>query len=184
MKIYTKTGDKGQTGLYDGSRTRKDSLRIEACGAVDELNSFLAAAKEQVPYKDVRSELVEIQKDLFVLGSDVATPLKSKTAPKRTPRIGPAYIKKLEARIDEIQAQLPKQSHFFLPGGCQASSAVEICRSVSRRAERRLWALSRKEPLNPDTLIYLNRLSDFLYVLARLLNKHWGVPETAWVPGK
>jgi cob(I)alamin adenosyltransferase len=176
MKIYTKTGDKGQTGLCGGRRVRKDSLRVEVCGTVDELNSFLAVAKSHLSDKDALSKIVNVQRDLLILGADVATP-NSKTVPKRTPRIGPHQIKKLEGWIDEIQAGLPRQTRFFLPGGSIETASLEVARSVCRRAERRLWTLADKESVNEKGLIYLNRLSDFLYVLARWINQHQRIAE-------
>jgi len=183
MKIYTKTGDKGETGLYGGQRVRKDSPRIEACGEVDELNSFLSVARNHITERATNNTLISLQKDLFVLGADIATPSYSKTA-QRTPRISPAHIKNIETLIDAAQSTLTPQTHFYLPGGCPASSAVEAARSVCRRAERRLWTLSGKEEVSQDTLIYLNRLSDFLYVLARLINKNQGVVEIPWEQDK
>ncbi len=181
MKIYTKSGDKGETGLYGGQRVRKDSTRVEAYGTVDELNSFLSIAKLHLTEPETTSTITNLQKELFVLGADIATPPHSKTA-KKTPRITSAHVENLETLIDKAQNILPPQKHFYLPGGCPASSALEAARSVCRRAERRLWTVAKKEPVNEQALIYLNRLSDFLYVLARLINKRQGVPETPWEP--
>jgi len=183
MKIYTKTGDKGETGLYGGERVRKDSLRVEAYGTVDELNSFLSVAKTHMSAHETASMITDIQKDLFTLGADIATPARSQTA-CRVPRISTTHIKNLETLIDRVQGTLSPQTHFYLPGGCPASSSLETARSVCRRAERRLWSVAKKEDVNPDALVYLNRLSDLLYVLARQANKHQGIIEIQWEPEK
>ena len=181
MKIYTKSGDKGQTGLFGGKRVKKQSARVEAYGSVDELNSFLALASAFITEHETAAILTDIQKDLFVLGADLATPSGSKT-PKKTPRISSRHIRNLENIIDRVQTSLPPQTHFVLPGGSQASSALEVARSVCRRAERKLWALADKEDVNQEAVVYLNRLSDLLFVLARLINKKQGVLEIPWEP--
>ena len=181
VKIYTKTGDAGLTGLYGGERVPKDSPRIETCGAIDELNSWLSFSRDLLPEAGWADSIAGIQKDLFTLGADVATPEKSKTS-ARAPRIGPHHVKAIETLIDAAETALPPQDRFYLPGGCPASNAVEIARGVCRRAERRLWTLAHNEPVNREAAVYLNRLADYLYVLARLINKRQGVREIPWEP--
>lgn len=178
-KIYTRTGDAGTTGLVGGGRTRKDSLRIAAIGEVDEANSALGVAIAAQPSPD----LARIQHDLFDLGADLATPAADGDfAPADTVlRIVPAQVTWLEREIDRLNAPLAPLTSFVLPGG--AAAAVHVARAIVRRAERAAVALGRAEPVNPAALAYLNRLSDYLFVLARTVNQSAG-GDVLWVPGR
>lgn len=183
-KIYTRTGDDGTTGLVDGSRRAKHDLRLEAIGEVDELNSavgFAALALEA----DRGAALHRIQNDLFDLGADLATPLGDIGGADFTPsemvlRIVPAQPDRLEAEIDALNAALPPLTSFILPGGSEGAARVHLARAIARRAERAATALAAAEPVNPSALAYLNRLSDYLFVLARAINAG---KDPLWVPG-
>ena len=179
MKIYTKTGDKGDTSLLGGKRVAKSSLRIEAYGTVDELNSHLGFARALVLPKEIDEELLRLQSELFVLGADLATPL-SETISHIT-RIDETKITRLETVIDRLDEQMPPLKNFILPSGIQAAAQLHIARTVCRRAERAVDALGRKEPLGASPLMYLNRLADLLFVLARYANHLAGVEETPWM---
>jgi cob(I)alamin adenosyltransferase len=183
-KIYTRTGDQGTTGLVDGSRRAKHDLRLEAIGEVDELNSaigFAALALEA----DRAVALHRIQNDLFDLGADLATPLGDIGGADFTPsemvlRVVPAQPERLEAEIDTLNAALPPLTSFILPGGSEGAARVHLARAVARRAERAATALAAAEPVNPAALAYLNRLSDYFFVLARAINAG---KDPLWVPG-
>ncbi|MEJ2367954.1 MAG: cob(I)yrinic acid a,c-diamide adenosyltransferase [Acidobacteriota bacterium] len=182
MKIYTKTGDKGETGLFGGPRVSKAGLRVEAYGTVDELNAFLGWAGSQL---DPALGLVEVvravQSDLLSLGADLATPPDaSEKVRMRTTRIGPDRAAWLESRIDEWDGGLEPLKTFILPGGDPGAAAMQVCRAVCRRAERAVVRLSREEGANPDAVVYLNRLSDALFVLARWINARKGMKEPPW----
>ena len=182
MKIYTRTGDKGSTGLFGGNRVNKDHLRIEAYGTVDETNSIIGLGRSFLPdegHSEIEAMLHRIQSELFVLGADLATPLSAKVS---VPRIEAAQIERLENHIDELEADLPPLKHFILPGGTQAASAIHAARTVCRRAERRTVSLQQADELNEHAAVYLNRLSDLLFVMARWLNHHAGIKEEAWKP--
>ena len=189
MKIYTKTGDKGTTALFGGTRVPKYHSRIEAYGTVDELNSYIGLIKDQaidIPTKDV---LIEIQHDLFTLGSMLATPiekevLKSGKERLNIPKITPTSITYLENNIDEMNNKLPQMTHFILPGGHTTVSFCHIARCVCRRAERLSVALHQEENINQVILTYLNRLSDYLFVLARKLSQDLSAQEVKWIPEK
>ncbi|HEY3876040.1 MAG TPA: cob(I)yrinic acid a,c-diamide adenosyltransferase [Candidatus Kapabacteria bacterium] len=179
MKIYTKTGDDGTTGLFGGGRVPKDSARIAAYGDVDELNSFIgfcaAAAQEQ----EMESFLKRIQEDLFVLGADLATPLETRST-YNVPRITEENAKRLERAIDEHTALLPDLKKFILPGGSELASRFHLGRTVCRRAERSLVHLAASEEIGTFDVIYLNRLSDLLFTLARRANQLTGVGDVEW----
>lgn len=183
-KIYTRTGDGGTTGLVDGSRRAKHDFRLEAIGEVDELNSavgFAALALEA----DRGAPLHRIQNDLFDLGADLATPLGDIGGADFTPsemvlRIVAAQPDRLEAEIDALNATLPPLTSFILPGGSEGAARVHLARAIARRAERAATALAVAEPVNPSALAYLNRLSDYLFVLARAINAG---KDPLWVPG-
>lgn len=189
MKIYTKTGDKGTTALFGGTRVPKHHARIEAYGTVDELNSYIGLIKDQaidIPTKDV---LIKIQHDLFTLGSMLATPiekevLKSGKERLNIPKITPTSITYLENKIDEMNNKLPQMTHFILPGGNTTVSFCHIARCVCRRAERLSVALHQEENINQVILTYLNRLSDYLFVLARKLSQDLSAQEVKWIPEK
>ena len=183
-KIYTRTGDDGTTGLVDGSRRAKHDLRMEAIGEVDELNSvvgFAALALEA----DRAAALHRIQNDLFDLGADLATPLGEVGGADFTPsdmvlRVVPSQPARLELEIDSLNAALPPLTSFILPGGSEGAARVHLARAVARRAERAATALAAAEPVNPSALAYLNRLSDYFFVLARAINAG---DDPLWVPG-
>jgi cob(I)alamin adenosyltransferase len=179
MKIYTKTGDDGETGLFGGPRVRKDSARIEAFGAVDELNAVLGLARAGDLPAEIDVVIAKIQHDLFALGAELATPNPAKHG---TALIGAPAIAALESAIDQFEAKLPALRQFILPGGVPAAAQLHLARTVCRRAERRLATLIAvaTEPVSPDALIYLNRLSDLLFVLARAANAIAGRPDVPW----
>ena len=178
MKIYTKTGDAGQTSLFGGDRVSKDNLRIEAYGTVDELNAFLGLAVHHCISPDLTARLERVQGELFQVGADLATPAQAKTS--YITRLDATPIQRLEKEMDEWETLLPPLTQFILPGGSQAGAVLHIARTVCRRAERRAVALSQREEINPHVIIYLNRLSDWLFMLARLANHRQNMPETPW----
>lgn len=176
-KIYTRTGDEGSTALGDNSRVAKTDSRIEAYATVDEANSAIGLALTYASEVD-QSPLVEIQHELFDLGADLATPI---SAGSQLPRIPVAWITKLETQIDRINARLPELDSFILPGGTQFAAALHVARTVVRRAERATWSAieDHGDDINKNCAIYLNRLSDLLFVMAREAN---GGNETNWIP--
>ena len=189
MKIYTKTGDKGTTGLYGGTRVPKYDSRIEAYGTIDELNSFIGLLRDQDIQESDRQFLIQIQTDLFTVGAILATPPEKETlknGKKRLDiqRIENEDIEKLETEIDTIDTQLEPMTHFVLPGGHPIVSYCHVCRSICRRAERLSNYLNSETPIDSQVLIYLNRLSDYLFVLARKLTNNLGIEETKWIPKK
>jgi cob(I)alamin adenosyltransferase len=171
-RIYTRTGDDGSTGLADGSRTRKDAPRIEAIGAVDELNSLLGLLRTNNPPEPLASQLTTIQRNLFELGADLAVPNRN------TLDAGQAGT--LETDMDDMNRKLPPLQSFILPGGSPSAALCHQARAVCRRAERRVVALEREIPVNPGIIIYLNRLSDYLFVLARTLVRVEQGTEHLW----
>ena len=189
MKIYTKTGDNGTTGLFGGTRVPKHHLRIESYGTVDELNSYIGLVKDQAIDNDTKTTLIKIQNDLFTLGSMLATPSEKETLKNgkerlNIPKITNESVTYLENTIDEINSTLPQMTHFILPGGHTTVSYCHIARCVCRRAERLSVSLHQQEGINPIILTYLNRLSDFLFMLARKLSKDLSVQEVKWIPEK
>ncbi|AOR27277.1 cob(I)yrinic acid a c-diamide adenosyltransferase [Formosa sp. Hel1_33_131] len=189
MKIYTKTGDKGTTGLVGGTRIPKHDLRIDCYGTVDELNSYLGLIRDQAISKDSKTTLIKIQNQLFIIGSLLATdPEKLKDESKRK-RLGITFLEAdaiafLETEIDAMNLALPPMTHFILPGGHQTVSFCHIARCICRRAERNVSKLNADQPTQPEVLIYLNRLSDFIFVLARKLSKELEAEEIKWIPNK
>ncbi|MGB3427571.1 MAG: cob(I)yrinic acid a,c-diamide adenosyltransferase [Burkholderiaceae bacterium] len=171
-QIATRTGDAGTTGLGDGSRVDKDHLRIAALGDVDELNSFIGLLVTEDLPDEVRGDLSDIQHDLFDLGGELAIPGYTMIAEKQVAR--------LDARLARYNADLPRLAEFILPGGSRAASAAHVCRTVCRRAERALVALGKQEKINDGPRQYLNRLSDLMFVLARVLNRHAGGTDVQW----
>ena len=189
MKIYTKTGDKGTTALFGGTRVSKNHLRIESYGTVDELNSYIGLIKDQAIDNQTKHILVKIQNDLFTLGSMLATPSEKETLKNgkerlNIPKITNESVTYLENTIDEINSTLPQMTHFILPGGHTTVSYCHIARCVCRRAERLSVSLQQQEGINPIILTYLNRLSDFLFMLARKLSHYLSVQEIKWIPEK
>lgn len=172
MPIYTKTGDKGQTGLFSGKRVSKASLRIEAIGTVDELNSVIGFTISFTAEREIKKELIEIQKDLFVIGGALANPLQKVKLLER--------IKEFENHIDEMTKKLPPLFNFILPGGGVAGSTLHIARTIARRAERRIVSLLEKEKVAPDILIYINRLSDLFLTMSRYINHLEKKEEIIW----
>ncbi len=179
MRIYTKTGDKGETRLYGGRRVLKDSLRIEAYGSVDELNSALGVIRALKPGKKIDLVLRRVQDNLFVLGADLATPAEIKKP--AIPRINSHHTRALEKDIDNLEAMLPALKNFLLPGGSLAAAHLHLARTICRRAERWVVRLFRTERTNAEALVYLNRLSDLLFVLARTANRLRKKKETPWI---
>lgn len=175
-RIYTRTGDKGETGLTGGARVPKDSVRVQAYGSVDELNSVLGLARSFLNDSELDSLLQELQADLFIVGADLAA-IQSNS---RTVSISNERVQELENIIDKYQEQLPPLKVFILPSGGSAGAALHFARSVSRRAERRIVTLSKTEPINPQMIPYINRLADLLFVLARVVNQRAKKPETEW----
>jgi cob(I)alamin adenosyltransferase len=183
MRIYTKTGDDGTTGLFGGSRVDKDSLRVEAYGTVDELNSQLGSARAEALPAELDQLLARIQEDLFCVGAELAcTPGKESTLPSRP--VAAADIERLERAIDAGEAPLPPLKNFILPGGSRAAATLHLARTVCRRAERRVIAAAHQAPLRGDLVVYLNRLGDLLFVLARRANQLQGHPDVPWAPRK
>lgn len=181
MKIYTKTGDDGTTGLFGGDRVPKDSLRIEAYGTVDELNSFVGLVVAALPASGSKLEdtLLSIQYDLFVAGADLATPLSAKPV---VPRISDVEIEALENHIDRLESDLEPLKTFILPGGALASAHAQVARTVCRRAERCCVTLAANDEINSLVTIYLNRLSDLLFVISRWINLKSGKSDIPWIP--
>ncbi len=175
-KIYTRTGDDGTTGLSNGSRVAKDALRVEAMGAVDELNGNIGVLLAEDMPDTARSCLVGVQHDLFDLGGELSLPGHTILAA--------AHVTRLEAALDDFNAKLLPLKDFILPGGSRAASLAHVARTVCRRAERRLVTLSQQEPVPAVALQYLNRLSDLLFVLARALNRHAGRSDVLWQQGR
>jgi cob(I)alamin adenosyltransferase len=176
MKIYTKTGDDGMTALFAGGRVSKSHPRVETYGTVDELNSLVGSARAHGAQQD--EWLQQVQNALFHLGADLATPLDAQAEwVVRTPE---SEIEWLEARMDEMAAKLPDLKKFILPGGCPAAAQLHVARTVCRRAERLAVSLAQHEPVTENAVVYLNRLSDFLFTLARYENMLADVPETEW----
>ncbi len=181
-KIYTRRGDDGSTGLFGGPRVRKDDLRVSAYGDVDELNSALGMAREEVLQQaDLLALIDALQSELFTLGAELATPDAGK-APKEVPRITAAHVTRLEQEIDRLTAELPEMKNFILPGGSRAGAALHFCRTVCRRAERRAVALADGTAVSSAAMAYLNRLSDLLFVMARAANLRAGGREIPWKP--
>ncbi len=179
MKIYTKTGDRGDTRLFDGTKVRKNDARVDAYGDVDELNSFIGAAASFVPDVEISGMLAGIQKDLFCVGAQLADP-KFKSRESGKFQLAPERVASLEHAIDRFETELPPLRQFILAGGGHAGAMLHVSRTVCRRAERRVVALSEVVDVNPGVIEYLNRLSDFLFVLARLINHREGNQEVPW----
>lgn len=175
-KIYTRTGDDGSTGLGDGTRVPKDHARVEAYGTVDELNSLLGLLLCEPLSRELHAALTRIQHTLFDLGGELSVPGRQVLADAQTTE--------LEQLLDRLNADLAPLKEFILPGGSRAAALCHVARSVCRRAERRVYTLSRRERVSPASLKYLNRLSDLLFVMARVANRASGMPDTLWQPAK
>lgn len=181
MKIYTKTGDRGETGLFGGKRVPKDDLRVAAYGEVDELNAVLGFVHAQLGDSPLAPEIRAIQSELFTLGADLATPSDAgERAQSKIRRFEPARAERLERIVDRLEEGLPRLTKFILPGGAPAAAALQVARAVCRRAERAAVTLARTEEIGEGPVVYLNRLSDLLFVMARAENHRTGHPEPEW----
>jgi cob(I)alamin adenosyltransferase len=177
-RIYTRTGDEGQTSLFAGGRTSKDTARLHAYGTIDELNSILGLAVAQGLSEEVAAKLNVVQNELFVVGADLATPLESETL--TIMRVSEEQVTRLEREIDAMDDQLPPLKNFILPGGTAGAATLHVARTVCRRSERWVVALAGEENLNASILHYVNRLSDWLFVAARYENMRAGHEEAIW----
>jgi len=175
-KIYTRTGDAGDTGLGDGNRVAKDSLRVEAYGTTDELNSVIGTVLAHSIPADVRDSLNDIQHDLFDIGGELCMPGVERTTEQ--------YVTRLETTLDTLNEPLPMLKEFILPAGGHATAACHLARTVCRRAERNVVSLNREEIINPYTIAYLNRLSDLLFVMSRVIVRAENGSEVLWSPGQ
>lgn len=180
MKIYTKTGDRGETSLFGGERVSKKSNRIEAYGTIDELNSFIGLTIIEATDPDVKKILLKIQNQLFIVGSDLAAPKTSNRIKYKVLRVTPKFYKDIEKAIDHFDSKLESLKNFILPGGVKSAALLHICRTVSRRAERRVVALNDTVNIGNNIIIFLNRLSDLFFVLARYENKVSGYSDIKW----
>lgn len=181
MKIYTKSGDRGETGLFGGGRVRKSDARVEAYGEVDEACAALGVARAALSDPELVAEVARVQDELFCVGAELASPhgVKARAA---VPPIEPRWAERLEQAMDRWDRELPVLHQFVLPGGDRGAAALHLARAVCRRAERRVVALASQAELDPAVLVYLNRLSDFLFVAARVANLRAGQPELHWDP--
>ncbi len=180
MKIYTKTGDKGETGLIGGTRVLKSALRVEAYGEVDELNAVLGYARAKLTDESMQESLLGIQRDLFAIGAQLADPRGQVEKKAEKAAVNEERVKELEAMIDRYDTMLQPLHSFILPGGAESGAILHLARAVCRRAERRMVALSRETPLPPVLIAYVNRLSDLLFTLARVINREAGIEEIPW----
>ena len=186
MKIYTKTGDKGETYLYGGTRVSKAAARVESYGTLDELNAFIGLAKAEISDEKVLNQLQKIQFDLFTVGSEAATPTDKMFLANGKSRldllISEEEISELEHWMDDLDAELEPLQFFILPSGGKAAASIHVCRTVCRRAERAMVYLNETEEVRPELIKYLNRLSDYLFILARYISKISGEKEDYWNP--
>ena len=182
-RTYTKTGDAGQTGLFGGGRVRKDHVRVDAYGEVDELNALLGVIRALGPEGELDAVLGKLQDELFSLGSMLATPMTEK-AYGFIPKVTPTHVEAMEKLIDAADAELPALTSFILPGGSQVAAQLHLARTVCRRAERRAVSLVDAKEIEPIVVTWLNRLSDLLFTLARLANHRAGVKDVPWNPPK
>jgi cob(I)alamin adenosyltransferase len=180
MKIYTKTGDSGETGLFGGERVSKNALRIEAYGTIDELNAFIGLAIIEVSDNSVKDLLQRIQNWLFSIGADLATPDNEKTKKLNVFRTPEEYYVYIEEEIDKYESKLDELKNFILPGGTKGAALLHICRTITRRAERMVVALNGTVKIGNNIIIFLNRLSDLFFVLARFDNAVTGTPDIEW----
>lgn len=179
MKIYTRTGDTGETSLFDGTRVRKSDARVAAYGDVDELNAWLGLVRAQAVGDDVSEMIVQIQRDLFALGARLADPAHRIAERVTKAAVASADILRLEGWIDTLERDLPPLRRFILPGGTAAGALLHVARTTCRRAERAIVLLDQRS-IEPEVLVYVNRLSDLLFVMARAVNQRAAVPELEW----
>ena len=185
MKIYTKTGDNGSTSLVDGKRVQKHNLLVEAYGTVDELNTFIGLIRDNVDDSDTKANLISIQNVLFEIGSHLASDSENdKKNQSKIPELKQNSIEFLEHKIDHMNNTLAPMTHFILPGGHSVVAFCHIARTVCRRAERRVCQVYENQNINSNIIIFLNRLSDFLFVLARKLSSDLKIEEIKWIPSK
>lgn len=182
MKIYTKTGDKGETSLFGGERVQKNNQRINAYGTIDELNAFIGFAITEIKSSEIKEVLLDLQNKLFTVGSDLATPDTEKNKKLGISRTQQEFIDKAESDIDKFNGQLEELRNFILPGGSKGSAILHICRTICRRAEREVVALKNSEKVNENIIVFLNRISDLFFVLSRYENKVSNQPDTIWKP--
>lgn len=180
MTVYTRRGDGGETDLFGGPRVAKDHVRVEAYGAVDEANAAIGAAAAASAHEDLRALLRDVQANLFEMGGTLATPDAERRVRSAVPALSTAHVEALERAIDRLEKELEPLQRFVLPGGTQAAAAFHVARTVCRRSERRCVALHREEPLDAVLLGYLNRLSDLLFVMARVENHRAGLGDVEW----
>lgn len=181
MKIYTRTGDEGDTGLFGGGRVSKDHSRVAAYGTVDELNAHVGVAISSVADPDIQALLEQIQHDLFTIGADLSSmPKQDGTRHEHLPDLPTGRVAEMEAWIDEADNELEELRNFILPGGGPGAAALHVARTICRRAERTVVHLATLEPVEEDIVIYLNRLSDLLFTLARVENHRSGLPDVVW----
>jgi cob(I)alamin adenosyltransferase len=181
MKIYTRTGDAGDTGLFGGGRVSKDHSRVAAYGSVDELNAHIGLALSTVADPEIRSRLEQIQHDLFTIGAELSSaPKQDGSRHEHLPELPVDRVEEMEAWIDRADGELPELRNFILPGGGPGAAALHVARTVCRRAERAIVHLATLEPVEEDVVIYLNRLSDLLFTLARMENHRSGIPDVVW----
>jgi cob(I)alamin adenosyltransferase len=180
LKIYTKTGDKGETGLFGGKRVQKSSVRINAYGTVDELNAAIGVALCYVENDGVKSVLQKLQHQLFIVGADLATPLEIESKNISIPRVSTQEITVAESAIDSFEEELEPLQYFILPGGSKAAAQLHVARTICRRAEREVVLLAQQEEINQNIVIFTNRISDLLFVLSRIENKTSGIPDQKW----
>jgi cob(I)alamin adenosyltransferase len=178
--MYTRTGDRGETGLFSGERVPKDSLRVEAYGTVDELSSWIGYTRSLIEGDEINAILERIQEDLFLVGAELATRQKRSSPQKAKVEVTQAMVDHLEEEINKLDAELPPLSAFIVPDGTRAAAALHVARTIARRAERRTVTLTNNEKMNPALVQYLNRSSSLLFVLARVVNKRAGIEEKKW----
>lgn len=188
-KIYTRLGDGGETSLCDGSRTLKDSARVEAYGSVDEVNSYLGLCIASSDDIEIKKELMDVQRDLHCIGSNLAYPadltqsiIDGESVAARIPKIADESVDKLERWIDKYDTELPRLGHFILAGGTELSAMLHVARTICRRAEREIVRLKHHEEINKNVLKYVNRLSDYLFTVARVASHRKGKEDIKWVP--
>lgn len=182
MKIYTKTGDKGETALFGGERVSKSNKRIAAYGTIDELNCFIGLTITEVKCPEIKNVLERIQNQLFVVGTDLATPITEKNKKLKVVRTPDDFAQTAESDIDFFNEKLEELKNFILPGGSKGSALLHICRTTARRAEREVVALKEQVNIGDNIIIFINRLSDLFFVLSRFENKSSNLSDIKWIP--
>ncbi len=180
MKIYTGTGDNGETGLFGGERVLKSDIRVEAYGCIDELNAFIGLTISEIDDEKVKGDLSRIQNYLFTVGSDLATPETEKNKKLNIPRTPESFFIEMEKLIDNYSDELDELKYFIVPGGSKPAALMHVCRTVCRKAERAVVELNSAVKIGTNIIMFLNRLSDLFFVLARTMNKESGIPDVKW----